>query len=278
MSFDIVESSIDNAVPFELYEFNYGLKYYRYTTLPHIVTYLNNEFLPMPLSRDSINLTDNFRKAQIHIKAPKDFEVSELFKKVAPNIAINVKIFKKHITDAEVIVQWVGRVMDAVWTNSDVTLTCESIYSILQNNSSIRHYSVACPHLLYGEDCGVNMLDYEAVLSVLSVSGNVLVCENVVRYTADYFTGGLAKWEGADGIELLRFVIKHTPNTTNNLNTIELSQNIYDLAEGDTVKLYPGCNRTREMCLSKFNNEINYGGFLYLPERNPFTSSSNIYD
>lgn len=46
----------------------------------------------------------------------------------------------------------------------------------------------------------------------------------------------------------------------------------------DAVTLYPGCDGSRETCISKFNNFLNFGGHPFLPTSNPsmFRVSKNI--
>ncbi len=39
---------------------------------------------------------------------------------------------------------------------------------------------------------------------------------------------------------------------------------------GDTVDLILGCDNTYTTCLNKFNNLINFGGFMFLPATNPY--------
>jgi len=43
-----------------------------------------------------------------------------------------------------------------------------------------------------------------------------------------------------------------------------------------TVTLYPGCPRDRQTCNDRFNNLENYGGFDWIPSRNPFNGSSIV--
>src|SRR3546814_7797331 len=35
------------------------------------------------------------------------------------------------------------------------------------------------------------------------------------------------------------------------------------------VILYPGCDHSRATCISKFNNLLNYGGYDFIPVKNP---------
>ncbi|MBQ3675664.1 MAG: phage BR0599 family protein, partial [Campylobacter sp.] len=43
------------------------------------------------------------------------------------------------------------------------------------------------------------------------------------------------------------------------------------LSTADLVYVYAGCDKTIKMCRDKFNNSINYGGFPFVPSKNPVT-------
>ncbi|MEW6169845.1 MAG: phage BR0599 family protein [Pseudomonadota bacterium] len=45
------------------------------------------------------------------------------------------------------------------------------------------------------------------------------------------------------------------------------------LSVGATVVLYPGCDHTLSTCESKFGNSANFGGFPFIPTKNPFGGS-----
>ena len=46
------------------------------------------------------------------------------------------------------------------------------------------------------------------------------------------------------------------------------------LTPGETVSLYPGCDHTLQTCHGRFNNAENFGGFPWIPRRNPFNESA----
>src|SRR3546814_2715916 len=42
-----------------------------------------------------------------------------------------------------------------------------------------------------------------------------------------------------------------------------------DEGAGTAISLYPGCDHRRMTCKDKFNNILNYGGFDWIPTKNP---------
>jgi hypothetical protein len=53
-------------------------------------------------------------------------------------------------------------------------------------------------------------------------------------------------------------------------DTITLLVPIAGLTAGQAVSAFRGCARTYAECLSPFNNLVNFWGFPWIPERNPF--------
>ena len=58
-----------------------------------------------------------------------------------------------------------------------------------------------------------------------------------------------------------------------NANAITVSAVPPGLAIGDAIYLYPGCDRTLNTCHAKFGNSANFGGFPFIPTKNPFGGS-----
>ena len=48
------------------------------------------------------------------------------------------------------------------------------------------------------------------------------------------------------------------------------------LKAGDAFEAYPGCDHTLATCAAKFGNQLNYGGFPYIPVKNPFTGDAIV--
>lgn len=272
MSFLGIETSRSSAQPFELYEFQYGAYIYRYNTTAGDVVINNVTYIPMQLSREAITLTNDIRRSQLKINAPTNFEVAELFRASIPATPITVTIKKKHRNDAEVITEWIGRIITAEWVHSGVTLICESYYTAIQGKANTRYYGYQCPHMLYGSRCGVNRILYEVYATVSAVSGTVITSPTFGTKPSGYFTGGYLMFaDTSSGLIHMRYISAHSGNN------VTLSNQIPQLTTGKVVRVYPGCNHTLAHCKDKFNNLLNFGGFPWIPGRNPFTSTSTIF-
>lgn len=272
MSFLSFETSRSSGQPLELYEFKYGAYIYRYNTTASEVIINNIPYLPMPLSREAITLTSDIRRSQLTITAPSNFEVANFFRASIPATPISVTIKKKHRNDAEVITEWIGRIITAEWKHSGVQIYCESYYSAIQGNANMRYYGYSCPHMLYGNRCKVSRISYRTVAIVSGVSGTSVTSSVFSTKPNGYFTGGyLMFYDGTTGLTHMRYISAHSGST------VTLSNQIPELTAGKQVEVYPGCDHTLATCRDKFNNHINFGGFPWIPGRNPFTSTSSIF-
>ena len=61
-----------------------------------------------------------------------------------------------------------------------------------------------------------------------------------------------------------RMITAHTGDTVTVLSPFE------DLAAGDSIEVYAGCDRTKAVCVSKFSNYDNFGGWADWPTKNPY--------
>ena len=57
---------------------------------------------------------------------------------------------------------------------------------------------------------------------------------------------------------------------------VTLSAPIPGLKAGDAFEAYPGCDHTLSTCADKFGNQLNYGGFPYIPVKNPFAGDAIV--
>jgi len=75
--------------------------------------------------------------------------------------------------------------------------------------------------------------------------------------------------QASDG---MRFIASHSSGT---LTLMQASNSLSAAIEGgpQSVTLYPGCSHTIADCRDKFNNLVNFGGFPWIPSKNPFNNS-----
>lgn len=264
MAYSTNETSVQSGAPVELYEFRSGSDFYRYTSADANVVYQSKTYEAVVISRGDIEATVEVARNPLKINCSINVGVLNLFLYSPPGEVVTLSIFRMHRGDSEAVTIWMGRVLNVTWAGSQASIHCESVYSSIKRPGLRRMYQKACPHVLYSGPCGVNSSAFRVNASVLSVSTTTVNVSGIGAYAADYFAGGYLEWEYETG-KFERRAIQS--NTT---SAVVISSRIQLLAGGVTVRLYPGCNHTLSVCNSKFSNVVNFGGFPWIPQKNPF--------
>jgi hypothetical protein len=105
-----------------------------------------------------------------------------------------------------------------------------------------------------------------AAANVVSVSGNDIGVSGVGAAGAGFFDGGFVKTP-AGGNDDARLILASSGDTL----TLLLPFSVDVL--GTDVDVFAGCTHDLAICSSKFDNVVNYGGFPFIPRKNPFNST-----
>ena len=142
--------------------------------------------------------------------------------------------------------------------------------SEMLNTAQGRVYQTPCTAVLGDAACGVD-LDDPAYFGL----GTIVLVEEAKRLTV----AGLAAYEGGwfrrgrvtvetGAAAGLSGVVK-ADQQNNGLHIVELWESLRaDIAPGDTLRLFAGCNKQRGTCRDKFDNILNYRGFPDIPGDN----------
>jgi uncharacterized phage protein (TIGR02218 family) len=80
-----------------------------------------------------------------------------------------------------------------------------------------------------------------------------------------WLTGGYLRVGGVP-----RMITQHSGDT------VTLSSVLPGLAVGSAFEAFAGCDRSFSTCQSKFGNALNFGGFPWIPAKNPFAGDSIV--
>lgn len=266
MSIAARETSVDAASPIELYEFRRGAGVWRYTSAPDDIDYDTFTFLAVPLVRSGIEQTNEAGRAGLRVTLPRDTDVVQPFVATPPSEVTLLTVYRQHRQDVETAVVWMGRVLNAEWRGSEVELNCEPVYTSLQRTGLRRLYQRNCPHVLYGGACGASPITHRVQGTVSGVSGAAITVPSAAGFATGNFAGGYATWQ-AGGLTEKRMIVAHAGDL------VTLSAVPPGLSAGAAVMLYPGCDHTLVTCEAKFANSANFGGFPFIPTKNPFGGS-----
>lgn len=282
MTYSSRESSVQDGRPLFLYKFVQGTQQWSYTSASVPVEFAGEVYQPVPISHSEVKQSNELSKDGISLSFPIDNSFASQFLGYAPDLVTSVTLLRGHAGDGEFIVYWKGRVASSKASGLQIKLECESIFTSLRRPGLRARYQRTCRHALYGRGCSLDPESFVVEAGVLSMTSISLQVPAAASYPDGYFTGGMAR--ASDGS--LRLVANHAGSL------IVLSRPAsalasdfalsgygygYGLFYGQlTVKLYPGCDRSKSTCQGKFGNIANYGGFPYIPTKNPFGGSSIV--
>lgn len=119
--------------------------------------------------------------------------------------------------------------------------------------------SQKCNHVLYQpQTCRLLQNDFELVATLASVEGRVLVAPEFAAQADDWLSLGKVRVGGE-----WRSILSHQGDT------ITVNVPFRAAAAGAQAFAYAGCDKLAATCRDKFANFDNFGGFPYLPDKNP---------
>lgn len=244
--------------------------------------YNSEVYTSSTIGRDEVEDKNELSKANINVTVSIDDELGRRWMKSLLDVSVGLTIFNKDVETNNVFVVWKGRLTSVKPDASSIKLTFESVFTSLRRTGLRAKYQRSCPHVLYGRGCKLNKANFETTGPVSSVSGVSVVIPIAAAQADGYYNAGMI--QAPDGS--LRFVISHSGANLTLIRPQEGLQDAFDnsgygmsygLYYGQvTASIYPGCDRTKETCDSKFSNLDNYGGFPYIPTKNPLGGSSIV--
>ena len=268
MAYSDLELSAEEGNPIELYEFRRGSEFWRYTTASNDVVKAAQTFYAEHIQRDEIRQVADISKGGISLVFPRSNEFAASFLGFATEEVTTVTVFRTHFDDVaeESITYWKGRVLQASASISEITISCESVFTSLKRPGLRARYERGCRHGLYSAGCTLSMSSFKLTAYVSGVDDNVLTIADAAGYADGTFTGGMLT--SADGVH--RLITSHVGSAIRINRAFEVSPGSTD------VSLYPGCDKLKSTCITKFNNLENFGGFPYIPDVNPFGGRSVV--
>lgn len=272
MTYAIQETSVENSRPIELILIALGLSTWAFTTSEVPVVYNGITFQPIPMSRSNVIPTGDVNKSGLTVRLPMDNPVSELFRTQGPSGIVTATLWQFHYGDNDYKVIWKGRIINCDWQQPWAVMTIENVFSSLLRPGLRRKYSTQCSLALYSSgmgQCNVNKAARKITITVASVSGSTVAFNETVTspLAGDYFAGGFIEWIDLQTGNTERRMLLASDLA---LKTITLNSIPLGLAAGMSLDMYPGCDHLVDTCYLKFNNVVNFGGFPFIPQKNPF--------
>lgn len=258
---------------FDLYKITIGSQEWRFTNSSKPQNYDSGDgsrvYEPIPITRSIVEQKNTISKANITVTIPIDHALSILLLTSYSEQIIGLTVFTNSGGITEVT--WKGRMAAIKPGDAYLEISFESIFTSLRRPGLRAKYQKTCRHTIYGDNCGVDIEDFREAATVSSITGTSLVIPEAATFNDNYFTGGIISTSD----DVMTMIVKHTGTA------IELQRISYDLkskfdqvGSGLSVSLFPGCARNRSDCLNRFNNILNFGGFSWIPKKNPMGGTS----
>lgn len=269
MTFEIREESDEDGAPIELYSFTVYGQSFHYTSASEdqevdAVTYKGG----WPIDRSKIDESQDLEKQNITLTVAQDFPILAYYDDQPPSDVITLRIKSIHRGDTEAVSFWNGRVMNGIRRGAQGVLHCENIYSSMRRFGLRRPYSRLCPHVLYGNACGISETSFKITVGVDAVGGIEIQSAALSAYADGRFAGGMIKYEPEPGRVIKRGIKAHVGDL------ITVTHPVEDLEGLDEIDVFLGCKHTLQDCDETFDNSENYGGWPYIPRLNPMGQSS----
>lgn len=265
MTYETREISTHGGAPVEYYEFVRGATRWTYTSAQANELFRSSVFEALPITRSDLETSSELGRASIKVTFPRDSEFVSEYLISPPSEVTTVTVYAKHQGDSEsdAVVIWMGRLINLNWGKATVVLDCEPVYTSIRRLGLRRQYSRGCSHVLYGPKCRLSATDFRATGSAVSIASNSVGATSADTFGDHYYSGGYLEYD-YDGRVERKMILRQTGII------VVLASIPFGLTGGMTVRLFPGCDHTLATCRTKFLNWLNYGGFPWIPTKNPF--------
>ena len=267
MTFSDLYAVFFSDVPVELYKFSLGSEIWGFAaTCDENYFFDGITYVPEVIVRTGLRYSSDFARDVLTVTVPADNAVAARFFSGTPEYQVKLSVLRGGYHGGTFRQVWSGTVNGASFDFSDgaytCDLSCETLAAKMERQGLARCYQLTCPHTLYGTRCGLEQGLFATgdVVTQLVTSVTLALGKS---YADGYFAGGHLV-RNSDGMR--RYIVSSTGNT------IRLERAMH-AGVGDGLALYPGCDKTRTTCCTKFNNGVNFGGFPWLPTENPFTAT-----
>jgi uncharacterized phage protein (TIGR02218 family) len=261
MTYQSYETSVEGGSTVELYTLAMGSTIYRmHDSVEQTISSGGFDFTRTQISKGSIASGQEY----LEVELPGSHAFSLKFATIAPGqtAILTIQSFQRsEPSDVRVIYKGVVRSVAFTQNTAMSALSLIPISAAFDKEIPERTFQAACNNVLGDPDCKVSLGSYEHTNTISAVTDNVVT---VVGLSAAKGTGWATGGYIAYGALDYRLVLDQSGDNC----TLVLP--FHDTVLSKTVSVYAGCDHSIATCLSKFSNEINFGGCPYVPTKNIF--------
>lgn len=258
----------------ELYRFVEGVIVDTQTSGNKPVTYNagsgDEVYTPYAIGRGVVEVKNELSKASLEITLALNNPIAQRYLSAIVDTVLTLTVFQQ--TNATTNVVWKGRLVKVKLTNKKVSLIFESIFTSMRRPGLRARWQKSCRHSIYGPGCKVDKATVLFANDVVAIDGNDIELTDLSTFSAGYFTGGIVQTQDNDA---MRYILSHVGNVITLSRPFEHLNEIFAAGPPPiAVNLYPGCPKNMTACKDIFDNLDNFGGFPWIPPKNPMGGSS----
>lgn len=275
MTYDAFANTIESSRPIEVYRFIQGGQTFEFTSAEDEVTVDAVPYAPATISRGKIGQSPTDRNAILEIRVPITNAFARRYRASTPGARASIQIKRVQRGDfpgPQSITIYDGFVGSVAFENEmkEAVIACRPIESASSRPVPRFSYQSLCNHVLFDDACKVDDTDsrWRLTVNVSAQSGATITVPGAGAFGADWWVGGFVEIDGGDDA---RLVLAQSGNDLTLLLPFPQS------AVGRQIIAFAGCDHTITTCDTKFDtpedtdsNVINYGGFAFVPTRNPY--------
>lgn len=289
MSYSILDTSVEDGQPIELFRFSNTEETFKYSNGQFETVFNSETYIPIAISRSDPDLQSVTSQRSLTVTVPADNDFVQRYVSFVPATIDEFKLFRLHTTDGgtpETITYFSGRVVSVGFKNKIAEITIQNFGAILDRLVPQQTTRNPCNHILYDSKCAVVDTSFAITGIVTAISGDGLSVtidtgSNIVPDTgleltaqlvADptFFNGGFISRSNIE-LRMVRAVVDDTGNKA----TLTVVFPFQTLEVGNSLIMFAGCDHKLPTCDTKFANSDRYGGFPFIPEKNPFVIGVN---
>jgi uncharacterized phage protein (TIGR02218 family) len=159
---------------------------------------------------------------------------------------------------------FVGRVADIVCDRYAAQITVKSDLELLDVQVPRDVYQAGCLNTLYDAACGKARAGYVATSTAAGATdARRITFAHSLAQAAGYFELGVCTFTSGANTGVSRTVKTHTTGAPGYVTVLQPWP--FAVASGDAYSIYPGCDKTRATCNSKFSNLGRFRGMPFIP-------------
>jgi uncharacterized phage protein (TIGR02218 family) len=163
-------------------------------------------------------------------------------------------------TSAGLVTIFAGRIAEIDLGRTEATIKANTHLELLTQQMPRRLFQSACAHTLFDSRCGLTKSTFGQAATVTGASAPGTIMTGLAQ-AAGWATLGTVTFTSGI-LNGKSFTIREHDAGGGLITILPLPQLP---APGDTLTVYPGCDRQQATCSGKFNNLPHFGGFPYVP-------------